>query len=68
MDRPRGDQPSPISYEEVEDKFSRLTSPIFPNGNDAHAMSLFLRMEEMPRASELTAALRELASREAVTA
>ena len=68
VDRPRGDQPSPISYEEVEDKFSRLTSPIFPNGNDAHAMSLFLRMEEMPRASELTAALRELASREAVTA
>ena len=68
VNKPRGDQPSPISYAEVKDKFSRLTSAIFPGGNAVHAMNLFLHMEEMPQASELTAALRELASREAVTA
>ena len=62
VDTPRGDQPSPISYDEVKEKFSSLTSAIFSNGRSAQAMDLFLRLEEMPRAGDLTAALRDLAS------
>ena len=61
VDSPRGDPTSPVSYEEVVDKFSSLTSSIFPDGNDSQAVDLFMSLEDMPRAGELTAALRELA-------
>ena len=68
VDRPRGDHPFPMDYHELKHKFSRLTSAILPGGGDAHAMDLFLRMETIPRAGDLTAGLRELAGREAITA
>ena len=61
VDGPRGDRPGEISYEEIEDKFLRLTSAVFPDGNVAKAMDLFMRLEETPKAGDLTAALRELA-------
>ena len=62
VDRAIGDPSDPFSYEVVKDKFTRLTSATFPRGNVSRAMELFMRLEEMPRASDLTGALRELAA------
>ena len=61
-DNPIGDHSSPISYEELKYKFSNLTSAISPNCDVAQAMDLFMHLEEMPRASDLTEGLRALAS------
>ena len=61
VDGPRGGQDSPVGYEEVREKFCRLTSALFPDGRSAKAADLFMQMEDTSRASDLTDALRELA-------
>ena len=61
VDNPRSAEPNPAGYAELKAKFSSLTSTVFPNGNDIRALDLFMRLEEIPRAGDLTAALRELA-------
>ena len=60
VDRPRGGPHTPFSYEDLKAKFSSLTSPFF-NGKEAQAIELFMHMDELPRAGDLTAGLRELA-------
>ena len=66
VDRPLGDQPFPMAYQDLKRKFSGLTSAIFPGGADAHAMDLFLDLEAIPKAGGLTSGLRALSSREAI--
>ena len=61
VDSPRGGPDSPISYEEVREKFSALTSAFFTDDNAGQAMDAFMHMDEMPRAADLTEALRKLA-------
>lgn len=61
VDRPRGGPHSPFSYEDLKGKFSSLTSPFF-NGKEAQAIELFMHMDELPRAGDLTAGLQELAT------
>ena len=60
VDNPRGEAADPVSYQQVEDKFLGLTSPIF-RGAEGRAAELLKGMDSIQKASELTDELRRLA-------
>jgi 2-methylcitrate dehydratase PrpD len=60
VDNPRGNWDNPAAYEEVKDKFRALTSPIFRDGKSSKAVELFMDLERLSKAGDLTGGLREL--------
>lgn len=56
-DRPRGGPDSPLSAEELETKFLRLTAPSLGAARAAAAHELLLHLEELPDVRQLTGLL-----------
>ena len=63
VQRPRGDQPDPVTYVEVERKFLELTEPVFGPGRAQDALDLVLWPDQVSGLQELMTSLRTLVAR-----